>query len=190
MLRTFAPPGCLELCSAAGCTGGEERRTQGWLVSAVRTVGYRPAQSFPGVLPESDSDFHLPCLPASASSFLFHFSAVPKVRGAVLSAHRLISEPQPPLPFSYECAPLPAAWSGPGVYPGRQPQAELGFGSRSQVCTGRFLWLGMWNMFLGLCLVSRLTSKQLQGIKAVMSVQQAQQGGRGCLVPRPCEGCV
>lgn len=57
----------------------------GWLVGVVRTVGYRPAQSFPVSFQRvTNSDFHLPCLSASASSFLFHFSAVPRGRGAVL----------------------------------------------------------------------------------------------------------
>lgn len=148
----FSPPACLDPCSAECCTAGEERRK-----SDAGHRRERPAQSFPSVLPQSDKDsgFYLPRLSVRGPSFLFNTSAVPRGRGAVCSTHRLIPAPWPPSAPSLETAPPLAAWGGPGVHPGRQPQAELEFGSPSQVCTGgRFLRLHIFNMFLWLCLFS------------------------------------
>lgn len=116
----------------------KQARTWGWLASAIRTVGQRLAQSFPSILLQSDkgSGVHLPCLSVRAPSFLFDFSAVPRGRGAVLHTQTPLGATATLGSLSRDAAPPPAAWGGPGVRPGRRPQAEPEFGYPSQVCTG------------------------------------------------------
>lgn len=116
----------------------KQARTWGWPASAIRTVGQRLAQSFPSILLQSDkgSGVHLPCLSVRAPSFLFDFSAVPRGRGAVLHTQTPLGATATLGSLSRDAAPPPAAWGGPGVRPGRRPQAEPEFGYPSQVCTG------------------------------------------------------
>lgn len=147
----FSPPACLDLC-----TGGEERRkkqarTQGCLSDCGLDLPSHFLASFHRET--MTSGFHLPCLSLKPCTFLFNFSAVPNRRGAVLHAPAHPRAVVTLSPLSYDPAPCPAAWGGPRVHPGRQPQAELEFGCHSQVCTGgRLLWLHIYSVFLWLCI--------------------------------------
>lgn len=125
ILPSFALPGCPELCSA----GGEERRKSrmghGGAGEGSQNCGL---QLLPGVLPESDknSDFHLPCVSARASSSC--------------SVSLLCPGWEEPCSSQSHRHPCLGHRRVPSLLPGRQLQAELGFGSPSQVCTGgRFL---------------------------------------------------
>lgn len=107
----FSPPACLDLCSAACCTGEEERRKSELghggqrAMSAIRVVDQRPAQSFPSILPQSDqvSSIFPTCQSEPWASCLI--SVLYSGRGRGLHTGSSQSHGHPQLSLLWPCSP-------------------------------------------------------------------------------------